>query len=301
MEFVNATRYEPSEPGLVSVVLACYNEELALEKVVKDLRAVLDAEKDLRWELLIVDDGSTDRTVEIAESLGARVIRHAINQGSGAARRTGIVHARGEIVVMLDADGTYEPKTIPEMLALFPKYEQVNGARTSEQGTHKILRTFAKWVIRRLAIYISGRHIPDLNTGLKAFRRDTMLKYLWVMPDGFSCVTTMTLAFMTNGRPVAYVDTPYYARIGVSKFHPIKDTMKYLGAIVRIMTFFRPLRVYMPPAILMVLAGVGKSIYDLIWHVSHTIQESDIILICVGFLLGGLGLLAELIVAQRNA
>lgn len=292
--------HDDSISGLVSVVLACYNEELALAKVVDDTRAALDA-AGVNYEIVVVDDGSSDRTSEIAREKGARLVRHPINIGSGAARRTGIIHARGEIVVMLDADGTYEPKTIPEMLKFFPEYEQVNGARLTEEGTLKALRVPAKFFIRQLAIYISGRKIPDLNTGLKAFRRDTMLRYLWVMPDGFSCVTTMTLAFMTNGHPVAYVDTPYYARIGKSKFHPIKDTIKYVGAILRIMTFFRPMRIYMPAAAFLLFTGFAKSAFDLLRPMKHSLEESDIILLCVGFLMGGLGLLAELIVSQRRS
>ena len=224
-----------------------------------------------------------------------------MNLGSGAARRTGIQEARGDIVVMLDADGTYEPKTIPEMLSFFPQYDQVNGARTSEQGTMRPLRSVAKTLIRWLAIYLAGRNIPDLNTGLKAFKRSIMLKYLWVLPDGFSCVTTMTLAFMTNGHPVKYVPTPYYKRSGGrSKFHPLSDTAKYLSTVVRVATYFRPLRVYGPLAVITLLAGLLKSGYDFFIHAKHSLEESDIIIICTGILLAAIGLLADLIVAQRR-
>src|SRR5690606_28327430 len=118
----------------------------------------------------------------------------------------------------------------------------------SEQGTHKFFRVPAKWFIRKFAIYLSGTPIPDLNTGLKAFKRSVMLRYLWLMPDGFSCVTSMTLAFLTNGHPVKYVSTPYYKRIGVSKFHPLKDTAKYMATVLRMCAYFRPLRVFGPLA-----------------------------------------------------
>lgn len=295
-------QYTPSQPSLVSIVLPCYNEELALEKVVKDVRAVMDQIDDYSYEMIVVDDCSTDRTVEIAEKLdGVRLIRHRQNQGSGASRRTGIINAKGEIIVMLDADGTYEPKTIPKMLKFFPDYDQVNGARDSEKGTLKLLRTPAKWVLRHIAMFIAGHYIPDLNTGLKAFKRDVMLKYLWVMPDGFSCVTSMTLAYLANGHPVKYVKTPYYKRIGVSKFHPIVDSGKYLVTILRMMTFFRPLRVYMPIAGFMIGLGVLSGFYNIFLTSKHSLEESDIILICVGTLLGGIGLLAELLVSQRKA
>lgn len=298
----NVGKYGESTEGLVSIVLPCYNEEKAVEKVIGQIRQVMDKIQDYKYEILVVDDCSTDKTAAIVEKMeNIRLIRHRVNQGSGASRRTGIINAKGEIIIMLDADGTYEPKTIPKMLKYMPDYDQVNGARTSEKGTLPLLRVPAKYILRQIAILISGKHIPDLNTGLKAFKRDVMLQYLWVMPDGFSCVTSMTLAFLTNGHPVKYVETPYYKRIGKSKFHPVKDTSKYLLTILRMMAFFRPLRVFMPLAVGTIGLGVLKAFYDIFLHHSHTIQESDIILISVGTLLGAIGLLAELIVAQRKA
>jgi hypothetical protein len=185
------------------------------------------------------------------------------------------------------------------MLSHFPRYHQVNGARTSEKGTLRLFRVPAKWLIRQLAIYVSGHQIPDLNTGLKAYYRDVMLKYLWVLPDGFSCVTSMTLAFLCNGHPVKYVPTPYYKRVGTSKFHPIKDSAKYIATILRVITFFRPMRVYLPVATILLMAGIGFSIYHLV--ATKSLQESDIILLTSGVLVGMMGLLAELIVSQRRA
>lgn len=292
---------ENQEPIEVTVLLPSYNEELAIGKVIDDVRAAM-ATAGKNYEILVVDDCSTDRTAELAEAKGVRLVRHRTNRGSGAARRTGTRAARGEIIVMLDADGTYHAPSIPEMLAYFPEYDQVNGARTSEEGTLKPLRFVAKWIIRHLAIYLAKQPIPDLNTGLKAFKRSVMMNYLWVVPDGFSCVTTMTLAFLTNGHPVKYIPTPYYKRIGRSKFHPINDTSKYLQTVLRMVTFFKPLRVYGPLCLILLFGGFLKSIYDFALRSGkHSLEESDIILICTGILIGGMGLLAELIVAQRNS
>lgn len=284
----------------VSIVLPAYNEEEAVGKVIADVKRAMDA-TDYSYEILVVDDCSTDRTAQVAEQAGARVIRHSINRGSGAARRTGIRAARGEIIVMLDADGTYDAASIPKLLAWFPEYDQVNGARTSEQGTLKPLRILAKEFIRRLAEYLAGTQIPDLNTGLKAFKRSVMLRYLWVLPDGFSCVTTMTLAFLTNGYRVKYIPTPYYPRIGKSKFHPLTDTANYLATVVRMITYFRPLRVYGPLAGILLGLGIFKSAYDLLRPQKHSLEESDIILVAAGILIGAIGLLADLIVAQRRS
>jgi glycosyltransferase involved in cell wall biosynthesis len=291
---------EDPQPIDVSIVLPAFNEENAIAKVIDDVRAAMATVPQYRYEILVVDDCSTDATAERAQACGVRVVRHRQNAGSGAARRTGILEARGEIIVMLDADGTYHAASIPEMLRYFPDYDQVNGARTSEQGTLKPLRIGAKWFIRKLAEYLAGREIPDLNTGLKAFKRSVMMKYLWVLPEGFSCVTTMTLAFLTNGHPVKYVATPYHKRIGKSKFHPVKDTANYLQTVVRMVTYFRPLRVFGPAALLLLVTGLATSAYHVIRRGKPSLEESDIILICTGIIVGAVGLLADLMVAQRR-
>ena len=218
---------------LVSIVIPAYNEEEAIAPVIDEVREAMEG-TDYRNEILVVDDCSKDRTVEVARAKGVRVVERAVNGGSGSSRRTGVLAARGEVVVMLDGDGSYTAADIPKLLDEMPAFDQVNGARTSEEGTLKWLRAPAKWFIRKLACYLTRTRIPDLNTGLKAFRRDVMLEYLWVLPKGFSCVTTMTLAFLCNGYSVKYVPTTYKKRIGKSKFHPITDTANYIGTVLRL-------------------------------------------------------------------
>lgn len=288
----------------LTVLLPTYNEEAAIVPVLEEIVGVLSGEN-LTYEILVVDDASTDATVERIEAFARetwecpiRVIRRPINGGAGAARKTGVKAAHGDIVLMLDADGTYPAESIPELLRWFPAYDQVNGARTSEQGTLPWLRKPAKWFIRMLACYLTGVHIPDLNTGLKAFKREAMLPWLWVVPDGFSCVTTMTLAFLTNGRPVKYVPTPYRKRIGKSKFHPIKDTLAYLSTVIRIVLYFRPLKVFLPLAGFIMAAGVLKSVLSFRW--TGSMQESDVVLLTAGFMTCMFGLLAEVIVAHHR-
>lgn len=287
-------------PPDVTILLPAYNEAEAIAQVIAEVRAVLDG-ADIAHEILVVDDCSTDGTAQLAADAGARVERHAMNLGSGAARRTGILAARGRIVVMMDADGSYDPATIPEMLRHFPAFDQVNGARDREMGTLRPLRASAKWVIRKIAEYLAGRRIPDLNTGLKAFKRDVMLQYLWVLPDGFSCVTTMTLAFLTAGHPVHYVPTVYRRRIGQSKFRPVRDTANYLHTVLRMITFFRPMRVYGPVALLLLGIGAFMSAYHVFGRPDKpSLEESDIVLLCAGIIVGAIGLLADLIVASRR-
>jgi len=282
----------------VSVVIPVYNEEKAISGVIREVRDAMERTKK-PYEIIIVDDASNDKTAEAAKAEGAHVIRRPIRGGAGASRKTGIKEAKGGIVVMLDGDGSYSPNDIPKLLECFPEYDQANGARTSEQGTLKFFRVPAKWFIRKLACYLTGVNIPDLNTGLKAFKRDIMLRYLWVISDGFSCVTTMTLAFLCNGYNVKYIPTEYRKRIGESKFHPIKDALSYLQTVVRMVMYFRPLRVFMPVSLFLFILGVGHSIYSLV--ATRTLQESDIIVVMAAIIIAAIGLLADVIVAQRKA
>jgi len=303
-EVVTASAAHLDQQCQLSVILPAYNEQKAIERVLAEIVEAL-ADEPLRYEILVVDDASTDGTPELAEQFAmtcwqcpVRVIRCVDRRGAGAARKVGIRQARGDLSVMLDADGTYPADAIPELLRYFPAYDQVNGARTSEQGTLPWLRRPAKWFIRKLACYLTGHKIPDLNTGLKAFKRDIMLNWLWVIPDGFSCVTTMTLAFLTNGYAVKYVPTAYRPRIGRSKFHPIKDTLAYLATVVRMVLYFRPLKVFLPLSGLMIAAGFAKSIASFAW--TGSMQESDIVVMVAGFMTCMLGLLAEVIVAHHR-
>ena len=281
----------------VTIVLPAYNEEEAIVKVIDDIERAM-AGSSHKYEILVVDDASSDETAKRAEEKGVRVICRPIRQGSGASRKTGILNAKGNVIVMLDADGTYTAADIPNLLAHFPDFDQVNGARTSEQGTMKILRTPAKWLIRQFACYLTGTKIPDLNTGLKAFKKDIMMKYLWVMPNGFSCVTSMTLAFLVNGHRVKYIPTAYHPRIGKSKFHPFNDAVNYIKTVIRMVMYFDPLKVFLPLGGILLLAGILKSILSFVY--THSLQESDVIILISAIVVFALGLLADLIVAYQK-
>lgn len=303
-QVVTASATEVASTCQLTVLLPTYNEQLAIEPVLEEIVGALSSTA-IRYEILIVDDASTDATAELAERYAAdcwqcpiRVIRCPENRGAGAARKVGIRNAQGEIVVMLDADGTYPAESIPDLLKFFPAYDQVNGARTSEQGTMPWLRVPAKWFIRKLACYLTGTRIPDLNTGLKAFKRDAMLPWLWVVPNGFSCVTTMTLAFLTNGYSVKYVPISYRTRIGKSKFHPIRDTAAYLSTVLRMVLYFRPLKVFLPLSAMVI--GLGTLLSLLSFTFTGSMQESDIVVLTAGFMTCMLGLLAEIIVAHHR-
>jgi glycosyltransferase involved in cell wall biosynthesis len=203
----------------VSIVLPCYNEQEHVIAEVERICTAMDASS-YDYELLAIDDASTDKTLLLLEEASPRFPRMRVmpfrrNGGSGTARRIGTHEAKGEVVVWTDADMTYPNERIPELVGLLledPSYDQVVGARTSEQGTHKFLRIPTKWVIRKIAERLSNSEIPDLNSGLRAFRRSVALPYLRLLPPGFSCVTTLTLAFLSNQHDVKYVPIDYAKR-----------------------------------------------------------------------------------------
>jgi glycosyltransferase involved in cell wall biosynthesis len=283
---------------LVSVVIPAYNEELAIEKDIELIRATLDA-AGYDWELIVVDDGSRDRTAEIAESLGAVVLRHAENKGTGGARSTGVRYARGEIVIMTDADGTYPNQDMPLLIEKVREgYDMAVGARRAEKGTLRWLRTPAKEFIRRLASFMTGTTIPDLNSGLRAFRTDVTLRFIGILPNTHSWVSTITLAMLSNGYRVAYVPIDYYPRIGKSTFHPVRDTYNYLSLVFRVLTYFNPLKVFLPASVLFFLFGFIKLLYDN--FVLRDIRESDVMIIVVSVLVALLGILADLVVIQNR-
>jgi len=282
----------------LTILLPAYNEEQAVGPVIQEIREAL-AEWPGTWELLVVDDGSQDRTAAHAAAEGARVVRRVENGGFGEACKTGLTEARGRLVALMDVDGTYVPAHLCEMLACFPDYDQVNGARTSEQGTTPWLRMPAKWMIRKLAEWISGRRIPDLNTGMRIVKRDIMLRYLWALPSGFSCSASMTLAFACNGHAVKFVPVEYRPRIGRSKFRPVRDTFSYIGTVFRLVMYFRPIRVFFPISVGLGLITFASGYYNF-RHSPTGLHDTDVLLAVTALMTLMLGMLAELIVAQRR-
>lgn len=279
----------------VSVVIPAYNEMTAISKVIDQVNDAMRPTA-YKYEIIIVDDCSSDNTAQIAESKGVTVIKRLRRGGSGASRKTGIKNAKGGIIVMLDADGTYECSDIPEMLKFFPEYDQVIGARTSEQGTLKFLRAPAKRIICAVAGYLVKTYIPDINSGLRAFKKDVVVRYLWMIPDGFSCVTSMTMSFLSNGYFVKWIPTRYYPRIGKSKFNPIVDTYYLILSFTRIVMYFNPLRIFLPLSFMLFVIGLAKSVYDRFFAVNR-LQLSDVLIILVAFLICMLGLMSDLIVS----
>ena len=158
-----------------------------------------------------------------------------------------------------DVDMTYPNDEIPQLVKELEGYDHVVGARRTEEGTKRVLRVPAKWFIRKLACYLTETDIPDLNSGLRAFRRDVAMQYVHHLPAGFSCVTTMTMSFLANGYSVKYVPIDYFPRAGESKFHWWRDTKRYLLQVVRMTLSYNPLKVFLPIGGLLLVARVGQA------------------------------------------
>ncbi|MCB0078211.1 MAG: glycosyltransferase family 2 protein [Anaerolineales bacterium] len=284
---------------LVSVVVPAYNEELAIAHDLDAIRRAFE-QSPYTWELIVVDDGSSDRTAEIAEAHGAVVLRHRHNRGTGGARTTGVRYARGDYVIMTDADGTYPNDRMPALIdALHHEgYDMAVGARQVERGTMRWLRLPAKEFIRRLASFMTGAPIPDLNSGLRAMRRDVVLRFIGVLPNSHSWVSTITLALLSNGYMVKYIPINYFPRIGKSSFHPIRDTYNYLSLVFRTLNYFNPLKMYLPVSLFVLLIGLSKTTWD--YFVWSDIRESDIMLLMIAVLIAMQGMLADLIVTQNR-
>jgi len=280
----------------VSVVLPVYNEVGHLAQEVKRIRNALEA-SGRTFEIIVVDDGSDDGSGEALEDIdGIRLIRFRTNRGAGSARKAGTTAARGRVVVWTDCDLTYPNEDIPRLVdTLDEGWDQVVGARTSEQGTARAVRVPAKWLIRRLASYLTDTKIPDLNSGLRVFRRDVGTQFLHLLPAGFSCVTTITLSFLANGYSVRYVPIDYYPRAGRSKWHWWADTRRYLLQVVRMVLMFNPLRVFGPVGITLLTLGIGKVVYDLTTKSGRIATNTIVVLFAAGVVVM-LGLLADLVV-----
>jgi glycosyltransferase involved in cell wall biosynthesis len=287
---------EPTEELDVSVVLAVYNERGHVQQEIDRIRAALEASS-YTFEIIVIDDGSTDGSAEeLAQIRGIRLIRSVRNRGTGTARRAGTRAARGRLVAWTDADMTYPNDEIPRLVKeLEGGYDQVVGARTSEQGTTKALRVPAKWFIRRLAGYLIQQRIPDLNSGLRVFRRDVAMQYLHQLPDGFSCVSTLTLAFLANGYSIGYVPIEYRPRAGRSKFHWWTDTKRYVTQVVRMILSWNPLRVFIPVGVVLTVVGIAKLAYDWATKDFH-IAANTLLVFFAAFQIFGIGLLADLVV-----
>jgi len=245
----------------VSVIIPAFNEHLGVAGVVREVIDAL-AEHDIPGEVIVVDDGSVDGTGQAAQRAGARVLRHRSNRGYGSALKTGIMASLHNIILITDADGTYPVKYIPEILAGLETADMVVGARMGKNVAIPMVRRPAKWVLNKLANYVAGFRIPDLNSGMRAFRKNIARQYFAILPDQFSFTTTITLAMHCDNYAVRYLPVDYLPRKGKSKIVPW-DAASFAVLILRTATMFRPLRVFLPVVGLCLTYGIAKAAVDM--------------------------------------
>lgn len=246
----------------VSVCIPVYNEKLALRSTVEEMRDAMD-KLDYEYEIIIIDDGSSDDCLTEIDDLDVRIVKHKRNLGGGTARVTGMHYAKGDLILQTDADGTYPVDEIETMLEVLQNADMVIGARRRESATDwRMLRILMKWILKTFATILAGSRIPDLNSGMRAYRKAPALHYSYLYPSGHSIMSTMTLAFLAEGLKVEFVAIDYNVRKGKSSFRPIRDTYNYLLTIVRTITFFDPLRVMLPMVFLLFVAAVVFTVRD---------------------------------------
>ena len=294
-------RTKEQVPIFLSVVVPCYNEEDAIEIM------VLTAERELSHipglEIVVVDDGSVDGTGEILNRLARvvkplRVIRHTGNRGYGAALKTGIRNSCGQFLATMDADGTYPIMRIPDLLAQAENgADMVVGARIGKDVTYSKLRAFPKIFMRWFCVWVTRQPIPDINSGLRIFKRDLVERFLPHLPDTFSFTTTVTIAFVTRGYRVDYIPICYSRRVGTSKISPLKDTLRFFQLIIRTGIYFAPLRVFAPVIVILWAGFLAALGYDLF---AKNLSDKTVLLLTLATNVTILALLADMIDKRLN-
>lgn len=274
----------------ISVVIPAKNEAGAVGEVVRRVRQQLPTS-----EIIVVDDGSTDETATIAEAAGAKVLRHPYSMGNGAAIKTGARAADGKVIVFMDADGQHDPADIPALLArLDVGFDMAVGARESVSHAN-VGRGLANRFYNRLATYMTGQRIPDLTSGFRAVRSDRLREFIYLLPNGFSYPTTVTMAFFRAGYSVSYVPIEAARRVGNSHIHPLKDGLRFLLIIFKIGTLYAPLKLFFPVAVLHGLLGLGYYAYT--FSTTARLSVATIFMLTAAVTIFLIGLVSEQITA----
>ena len=276
-----------------SIIIPVYNEATVIRSVLIDMVESLNSFEQ-QYEIIVVNDCSVDKTREeiIASGIPVMLMDHLNNMGYGAALKTGIRNAQHECVVITDADGTYPNERIPELIKIFQKgnYDMVIGARIGKKVKIPLVRKPAKWFITKLANYLTGTKIPDLNSGLRVLKKEVIEEYMNILPDGFSFTSTITLAMLTNAYSLKYVPIDYFKRKGKSKIKPIQDTINFIQLIIRTVLYFNPLKVFVPLSMLLVLLAfvviivswlLFGGVFDVLFG---TILMSAVMVLAIGML-----------------
>lgn len=268
----------------ITIIIPAYNEEGAIASVLDAVRAL-----PMEADIIVIDDASTDRTGEIAREYGVLVIRHPLNRGYGRSVKDALMETKTDIVIVTDADGTYPIEMIPLLLEKFMEgFDMVVGARHGPAYRGNFLKMPARTVFRGMVEFITGRHIPDINSGLRVFRKSTVERYLHDICDGFSFLTTITLVYLLSGKTIAYVPIAYHKRIGRSKVRIIRDSLRTLQYITEVAATYNPLKLFLLLCVLLLLIAAAFLAHALLTDSVATFVSSVIFAAtsCIVFALG---------------
>jgi glycosyltransferase involved in cell wall biosynthesis len=283
----------------ISIIIPAYNEEKIIEQTIKNLKKELD-KLNLDYEIIVVNDASTDKTKEILEKTeGIKLINHPKNRGYGAALKTGIKNSIYDWILIIDADGTYPNESIADLIKYASDYDMVVGARTGKKVKIPLIRRPAKWIINKLANYLSKTKIPDLNSGLRIMKKPLLEKFIHILPDGFSLTTTITLAALTNDYTIKYIPINYSERVGKSKIRPIRDTLIFFQLIIRTILYFNPLKVFVPFSLILFLLGVGIFFYSY-FFMTRILDVTVAVILISSIQILAIGMIADLVTKTRK-
>ncbi|MFA9230336.1 MAG: glycosyltransferase family 2 protein [Microgenomates group bacterium] len=280
----------PLQGMTLSVVIPAYNEEHAVLATVRDVQACLDP-TGIEYEIIVIDDGSVDGTLAQAQSSGATVLANQTNLGYGATLKRGVRHASHEYVAIMDADGTYPARYLPQFLALCRDQDMIVGDRGAAMKNVPLIRRPAKFMLNKLASFLAERRLNDINSGLRVFRKSELIPFLPLLPQNFSFTTTITLCMSCNGKRMMYVPIDYGKRVGKSKIRAV-DFINFIILVLRVIMLFNPLRIFIPLGLVLIGIGSTKLIYDIYMD---NLSETTIFAFLAAIMIWSLGLIADMI------
>jgi glycosyltransferase involved in cell wall biosynthesis len=291
----------PSNERSCAIIIPIYNEETCVADTVERMKLISSRISGYRFEIICVDDGSTDRTSEVLAGIaGITVLTHDGNRGYGAALRTGLDYCSQEWIFITDADGTYDLEDLNTFLAAMgPGVDMVVGARSGIGISSNPFKRLARWILRKMVHGLTGVMVPDLNSGLRVFRRSLYREFRHLLPMGFSFTTTITVSSLYSGYHIRFLPTTYHKRVGKSGIKPIRDFMGFAILIIRLASYFEPLKFFLPAAFSIFAVGVARAGRDMI--VNNYIGSLAVILFLLAFQTFVIGVLADVVVRRAQA
>lgn len=283
---------------LISIVIPVFNEEKVILKTLDEIHSL--TKEVIFYEIIVINDGSSDQTGKILSKYSDIIlINREINRGYGYSIKEGIKIAKGNSILIIDADGSYPIDKIPTLINEYNLGQgMVIGERTGEKVSISIINKFAKLILKVIIYILTSKWIKDINSGLRIFDKKLVERYWGIIPDGFSLTTTLTVAAMIENVKVKYIPINYYKRVGKSKINPIKDFFGFIILIFRIISFFKPLRFYLPIALFFLLASILRAIRDIVFF--NSIETAAVILFMISMQTFFFGLIADLIVSKHK-